>query len=90
MTEKIKVKCMGKLPAEAWEDFCDEENNCIATFYTLEYAKEENKAVQIGITKTEDEVYDIIVDAPVITREIVEESLKKLSQITGRQYFLIE
>lgn len=81
---------MGELPVEEWEDFCDEENNCIATFYTLEYAREENKEAQIGITKTEDGVYDVIVDAPVITREIVEKSLRELSQITGQEYILVK
>jgi len=81
---------MGELPAETWEDLCDEENNCLVTFYTLEHAREEKKEAQTGITKAEDGVYDIIVDTPVITREIVEESLEKLSQITGRQFLLME
>lgn len=81
---------MGELPAKEWEDLCDEENNCIATFYTLEHAREENKGAQIGITKAEDGIYDVIADTPVITREIVEKSLRELSQITGQEYILVK
>jgi len=41
-----------------------------------------------GITLSEDGVYDIVIDVPALSREVVTNALADLSAFTGKQFAL--
>ncbi len=71
-----------------WDDLFTEEG-LIITIYTKDYeaCEEGDDGLDVGIhLDSDDGVYDIIVDEPEITNEVVERALRKLSEITGNEY----
>ena len=71
-----------------WDDLLDKYMKVHATVYTLRNAKKDPpiSVPKLGITKGEDDVWDIIIDVPELTKDIVRNSLKELTKITGTKY----
>lgn len=85
MAEIIYVKPVGLFPCQ-WEDFVNDSKRTVVTIYTRENAK--NDGPELGITKGDDGIYDIVVDFPEITEKIARDCLEELSKITGIEYKL--
>ena len=86
----IKLRATGYYPSP-WDDLIDDNNKVYASVHTLISARKDNllKLEKSGITfNEEDNVYDIVINAPKLTEKIVKDSLKKLSKITGTNYQL--
>ena len=89
MKKIIKLKTTGYYPCQ-WDDIIDENNKVRVTIYTLQNAKKDSlKLNKEGIYyNKEDEIYDIVLNIPELTVEIVRGLIKKLSKITGVKYQL--
>jgi len=81
---KMNLKTTGEYPCQ-WDDIVNERGKTYATIYTLKNARED-EITKAGITKKKDGIFDMVVDAPELTKELVQTALKKLSKITGIEY----
>jgi len=88
--DKIVLTTAEVFPSEDKDvsvDLLDSDNICRATVTTLDDAKKEGNFQTPGLYK-EDNVYDIIVDVPELTPEVVREAIGDLSKETGKKYEL--
>ena len=77
---------MGRFPSD-WEDLVNSDYQTIATVYTRKEA--ECDGLTVGVTRGKDGVYDIVIDAPRLTRKLVCESLGALREMSGVSYRLL-
>lgn len=82
--EKINLRTTGEYPCQ-WDDLIDEHGKTYATVYTLKNARGDG-VTEAGITQSSDGIFDIVIDAPKLTKDVVRNSLKELSKITGIEY----
>ncbi|MFC1696943.1 hypothetical protein ACFL1H_01300 [Nanoarchaeota archaeon] len=72
------------------DDMIDLNRKTVVTIYTLDYIKKEKEEAirrdRVGITMGTDGIYDIVVDAPEITKSLVGSCLEDLTKITGVKY----
>ena len=73
----------GELPCE-WEDLITAQRNTYVTIHTLQEAKEDQLA--LGVSKGEDGVYDVVLDVPTLTCDVIKDALRLLSKVTGVNY----
>ena len=85
----IKLKTAGYYPC-SWDDIIDENNKVRVTIYTLQNAKKDSLKLNKGgiYYNKEDKIYDIVIDVPELTEEIVKSLIKELSKIIGIKYQL--
>ncbi len=83
----MNLKTTSEYPCE-WDDLINEQRETYATIYTLKNAREEG-ITKAGIIKKKDGIFDIVTDSLELTKEIVQNSLKELSKITGIEYKLL-
>ena len=83
----MNLKTTSEYPCK-WDDLINEQRETYATIYTLKNAREEG-IIKIGITKKKDGIFDIVVDVPELTKELVQTAIKELSKITGIEYKLL-
>ena len=84
----IKLRATGHYPCP-WDDLIDDNNKVYVSVYTLISARKDPslKLEKSGITFNEqDKVYDIVINVPKLTEEIVKEALERLSKITNIEY----
>ena len=84
---KMNLKTTGEYPCQ-WDDIINEKRKTYAAIYTLKNARED-EITKAGITKKKDGIFDIVIDAPKLTKNIVQNALKELSKITGIEYKLL-
>jgi len=80
-----KLRTLTKYPCQ-WDDLLDENDHTYLTVYTLKDAQKDDPNAKIGITKAQDGIYDIVIDAPELTKDLVRQSLEDLTKITGIKY----
>ena len=85
MKRKMNLKTTSKYPCE-WDDLIDEQRETYATIYTLKNARKDGRIARI--TKSKDGIFDIVIDAPKLTKDSIQTALKELSKITGIEYKL--
>ncbi len=83
----MNLKTTGKYPCQ-WDDIINKKRETYATIYTLKNARGDN-ITKAGITKKKDGIFDIVIDAPELTKELVQTAIKELSKITGIEYKLL-
>ncbi len=83
---KIALRSTGIYPC-SWDDLIYETGRTYATVYTLENARE-NGFLEPGITKGDDGIFDIVIDAPELTEDVLRDALNNLSSTTGIKYNL--
>lgn len=88
MSRTMELWPTGIYPCQ-WDDIINEGKRVYVTIYTLKYVKNDSlsnlKKEGIKFNKS-DKVYDMIVDTPILTRDIVIKWLKRLSKITKINY----
>jgi len=82
----MNLKTTGEYPCQ-WDDIVNEKGKTYATIYTLKNARKD-EITRAGITKKNNGIFDIVVDVPELTKELVQTALKELSKITGIEYKL--
>jgi len=89
MTNEIVLRPTSDFGCQ-WDDFLIEGDRTYVTMYTLENVRKggDGHLTKPGITLSDDGIYDIVIDAPELTKEIVEQALKELSDITLVSYVL--
>ena len=68
-----------------WDDLIDDNNKTVVTIQTLESARLEGFESP-GISVGEDGVFDVVVDVPELTEDVVIQCLKDLSKFAGSEY----
>lgn len=92
--KEIEVTSYTIYPCE-WDDLFGDDG-LFVTIYTLKNVQDEitfykkhglpHDMPPLGITLCSDGVYDIVVDVPILTIDVVKKTLKELSQRTGLVY----
>lgn len=81
--KQIHIRPSCQYPCQ-WDDLIDSSRKVVATIYTFEEAVKDD--LKPGITKGEDDIYDIVVYAKEINNEVVKKALKDLEEVTGETY----
>ena len=92
MTKKITT--LSNYPCQ-WDDLDDAESLAeIATIYTLAEVKRDEDLdlyEEESIREDRDDgVFDIVVDAPELTAEVVQKQLNALGEMTGEEYVFVD
>lgn len=73
-----------------YDDLIDSiSRETVITISTFSYQKEENEEAETGIFPSEDGIIDIVIDAEMLTEQIVKKQLHILSKLTGNNYILL-
>lgn len=88
-SETIILKPVEILPVQSSDLFCPTEHKLVAVVSTLKNEREQpgKEKIEPGITLCEeDKIWDIVVDKPEITKEVIREAVSELSKKTGVSY----
>lgn len=81
----LNVYTVCDYPCE-WDDLLDDKGQVIASIFTFDYIRAEDPRAKLGITQSEDGIYDIIVDDVEINGKVVQKALDSLSKLTAKKY----
>lgn len=84
-SKALNIYTVCDYPCE-WDDLLDDKGQVIASIFTFEYIKNEDSSARIGITQSEDGIYDIVVNENEINNKVVQKALDALSKITAKKY----
>lgn len=84
-TQSIQLVPTTEYPT-TWDDIIDKETR--KTIITISTKEEADENLEVGITKSDDGIYDIVVDTDIITEEIAKKQVAKLSKIVEINYLL--
>jgi hypothetical protein len=80
------LKSTSQYPCQ-WDDLVDKNGRVIVTIYTLREKIIDGPSVP-GVKFCEDGIFDIVVDVPELTEEVVAEVLVDLSSRAGKRFSL--
>ena len=90
MIKTMNLKMTGYYPC-SWDDLIDKNMKVKVSVYTLQSAKKDSllKLKKEGVYyDKKDKIYNIVLDVPQLTEEIVKNIIKELSKIAGVKYQL--
>ena len=82
---KIYLASTSEYPC-AFDDLIDKKTK--ETIITISTKNEVGVDLELGITKSEDKIFDIVVDVELLTKEVVKKQVKKLSKIVEINYLI--
>jgi len=82
----VLLKSTGRYPCQ-WDDLVGPDGRVAVTIYTLREKLIDGPAVP-GVSLCEDGIFDIVVDVPELTEDVVAEALAALPARAGKEYRL--